>query len=124
MRHRSVRAVAAARRALWIAGWAARMVLIGLVRVYRLTLSAALGGQCRYFPSCSAYAEDAIRNRGAVAGSVLTVWRLLRCNPWSGGGVDHAPAPRRAWQAEAAPGTGRGPARVYETIIQSPRVAR
>jgi putative membrane protein insertion efficiency factor len=66
-------------------------VLIGAVRLYRATLSGWLGGRCKYYPSCSAYAEEAFRVHGAVRGLALASWRLLRCNPYSRGGVDHVP---------------------------------
>jgi uncharacterized protein len=79
------------RRGVWAAGWPARMVLLGLIRVYQVTLGGILGGQCRYHPTCSAYGADAIRNRGALVGSVLSAWRILRCNPFSRGGVDPVP---------------------------------
>jgi uncharacterized protein len=68
-----------------------RWVLLGTVRVYRATLSGWLGGQCRFSPSCSHYAEDAIRVHGALCGTALAVWRVLRCNPFGRGGVDHVP---------------------------------
>jgi putative membrane protein insertion efficiency factor len=76
--HRFVRTVGAPIRALEV----------GLIRLYRGTLSGWLGGQCRFYPSCSQYAEDAIRERGAVKGPLLAVWRVLRCNPFGSGGVD------------------------------------
>lgn len=82
------------RRAMWAAGAPFRMVLIGGICVYRATLSGWLGGQCRFFPTCSHYAEDAIRSRGAIRGSILAVWRVLRCNPFGRGGLDPAPPPR------------------------------
>ncbi len=64
---------------------------IALVWVYRLTLRPFLGaGQCKYHPSCSQYALDAFREHGLLRGAVLACWRLLRCNPWSRGGVDYA----------------------------------
>jgi putative membrane protein insertion efficiency factor len=66
-----------------------RWVLIGLLRAYGATLSGWLGGQCRFYPSCSRYAEDAIRAHGAVKGTGLAVWRVLRCNPFGAGGVEH-----------------------------------
>jgi putative membrane protein insertion efficiency factor len=81
------------RTAAWRIGTPARGVLIGLIRLYRMTLSSTLGGQCRFYPSCSHYAEDAIRSRGAVVGSGLAVWRILRCNPFGRGGFEPAPAP-------------------------------
>ena len=63
--------------------------LIALVHVYRLTLGVLMpAGTCKYHPSCSQYALEALRAHGLVRGSVLAGWRLLRCNPWSHGGVD------------------------------------
>jgi uncharacterized protein len=61
---------------------------VGLIRLYRATLSGWLGGQCRFYPSCSQYAEDAIREHGVVKGSIRAAWRILRCNPFGSGGVD------------------------------------
>jgi putative membrane protein insertion efficiency factor len=65
-----------------------------LVRGYRLVLSPlvpqTVGGRCKYHPSCSEYALDALREFGFVRGVILAGWRLLRCNPWSHGGVDYA----------------------------------
>jgi putative membrane protein insertion efficiency factor len=69
---------------------APRYGAIGLVMVYRWTVSPLLGNRCKYHPSCSQYALDALREFGFFKGSVLAGWRLLRCNPWSHGGVDHA----------------------------------
>ena len=73
-------------------GAPSRWLLIGLIRVYRATLSGWLGGQCRFAPSCSAYAEEAIRTHGAVRGAGLSLWRILRCNPFGRGGVEPVPA--------------------------------
>jgi uncharacterized protein len=68
-----------------------KYVGIGFVRVYRVTLGPLFGsGHCRYHPSCSQYAIDAFREYGFFKGAVLAGWRLLRCNPWSRGGVDYA----------------------------------
>ena len=64
--------------------------MIGLIWVYRRTVSPLLGNRCKYYPSCSQYALDALREYGFLKGSVLAGWRLLRCNPWSRGGVDYA----------------------------------
>ncbi len=61
-----------------------------LVRAYRLLLSPLLGRRCKYHPSCSQYAIDALRRHGFVRGTILAGWRLARCNPWSHGGVDRA----------------------------------
>ena len=63
---------------------------IGLVYAYRWTLGLFARGSCKYHPTCSQYALDALRRYGLVRGSVLAGWRLLRCNPWSRGGVDYA----------------------------------
>jgi len=67
-----------------------KYLAMGLVYVYRWTVSPLLGNRCKYYPSCSQYALDALREYGLLKGSVLAGWRLLRCNPWSHGGVDHA----------------------------------
>jgi uncharacterized protein len=67
-----------------------KYLAMGLVYVYRWTVSPLLGNRCKYYPSCSQYALDALREYGFVKGSILAGWRLLRCNPWSHGGVDHA----------------------------------
>jgi uncharacterized protein len=61
---------------------------IALVYTYRYTLGLARPPSCKYHPSCSQYALDALRELGLLRGSVLAAWRLLRCNPWSHGGVD------------------------------------
>ena len=68
-----------------------KWLLVGLVRLYQLLISPLLGPTCRYYPSCSAYAVQALTVHGAVRGSWLSVRRLLRCHPWSPGGVDHVP---------------------------------
>jgi putative membrane protein insertion efficiency factor len=58
---------------------------------YQRLVSPLLGPRCRYYPSCSSYALEAITLHGALAGLRMSVWRLLRCNPFSPGGVDHVP---------------------------------
>lgn len=72
-------------------------LLTGLVRGYQLIVSPWFAPTCRYYPSCSSYAIGALRRHGAIKGSLLAGWRLLRCNPWSHGGVDHVP-PRGQWR--------------------------
>jgi putative membrane protein insertion efficiency factor len=68
-----------------------RYLGIGFVHVWRWTFGLLTPpGTCKYHPSCSQYALDAFREHGLGRGSVLAVWRLLRCNPWSHGGVDYA----------------------------------
>jgi putative membrane protein insertion efficiency factor len=60
------------------------------IHAYRALVSPLLGQRCKYHPSCSRYALDALREFGVLRGLVLAGWRLLRCNPWSHGGVDYA----------------------------------
>jgi uncharacterized protein len=60
------------------------------IHAYRVLVSPLLGQRCKYHPSCSRYALDALREYGVLRGLVLAGWRLLRCNPWSHGGVDYA----------------------------------
>jgi putative membrane protein insertion efficiency factor len=76
------------RRAIRTAGAPVRALEIGLIRVYRATLSGWFGGQCRFYPTCSHYAEDAIREFGAIRGTARAAWRILRCNPFGAGGID------------------------------------
>jgi uncharacterized protein len=78
--------MSAARQALRLPAYAG----IGLVHAYRWTIGLLWAGSCKYHPTCSQYALDALRRYGLVRGTVLAGWRLLRCNPWSHGGVDHA----------------------------------
>ncbi len=75
--------------------WHKLFMLIGLLRAYRALISPLYGQVCRYYPSCSAYALDAVREHGSIRGSWLAVRRLARCHPWAAGGVDHVP-PRAA----------------------------
>jgi putative membrane protein insertion efficiency factor len=63
-------------------------VLIAPIRLYQRWISPALGPRCRYYPSCSDYAVQAIRELGPIRGLILAAWRLLRCNPFSHGGFD------------------------------------
>lgn len=72
-----------------------KYLLIGLLRLYRAVISPLYGDVCRYYPSCSAYALDAVRAHGSIRGSWLAVRRLLRCHPWAAGGYDPVP-PRSA----------------------------
>lgn len=68
-----------------------RAVLAAPIRLYQRFISPALGPRCRYSPTCSAYALEAIEVHGPIKGLLLGTWRILRCNPWSRGGVDHVP---------------------------------
>ena len=68
-----------------------RTVLILLVRAYQIVLSPLLPASCRYYPSCSTYAIEALERHGALRGGWLTLRRLLRCNPFRPGGYDPVP---------------------------------
>ena len=68
-----------------------RRGLMGLVRGYRFFLKPWLGNACRFEPTCSAYALEALQRHGALRGSALAGWRILRCHPWCDGGCDPVP---------------------------------
>ena len=70
--------------------WAA-WILRALIRVYQWTIAPVLGANCRYAPSCSHFACEAIERHGAAAGTYLAARRILRCNPWGGSGYDPVP---------------------------------
>lgn len=72
----------------------ARLV-VAVIGVYRRWLSPLMGRHCRFEPTCSAYAVEAVREHGAARGLTLAARRIARCHPWSPGGVDHVPAGRR-----------------------------
>ena len=72
-----------------------RSVLVFLIRTYQRFVSPLFPARCKYYPTCSAYAVEAIRLHGAWRGLCLATWRLLRCNPLSDGGLDPVP-PKRA----------------------------
>lgn len=76
------------------AGAPSRWVLLAVIRAYSRFLSGWLGGQCRFAPTCSHYAEVAIGRHGATRGSMMAVWRVVRCNPYGGGGFDPVPPGR------------------------------
>ena len=65
--------------------------ILTLIKIYRYFASPWIGNQCRFYPSCSHYAEDAIQNHGVCRGSFLTLKRLLKCHPWHAGGFDYVP---------------------------------
>ncbi len=94
-------------RVLYWIGWPIRSLLLGLIWIYRHTISPMLPPTCRYHPSCSAYGFQALQVHGAAKGTALTAWRVLRCNPFTPGGLDPVP-PRGAWRPDIHPdGTPR-----------------
>jgi putative membrane protein insertion efficiency factor len=95
---------------LWASGTPARAALVAIIKAYRAVFSGWLGGQCRFAPTCSHYAEQAILTHGAVKGSALASWRVLRCNPYGKGGLDPVPSVSHA--------------RAYETVTHQGKEVR
>ena len=92
-----------------------KYVLIALLRGYRAVISPLYGQVCRYHPSCSAYALDAVREYGSLRGSWLAVRRLGRCHPWAAGGYD--PVPARTSDGRRAADHAAGP----DSVVQRGR---
>jgi hypothetical protein len=82
---------------------AVRRLAILPIRAYQVLLSPMIGDRCKYYPSCSEYAAQAINRYGILRGLVLAGWRLLRCNPWSRGGFDPVEEQRLFKPRAAAP---------------------
>ena len=76
---------------------------IALLKLYRTIVSPLYGDVCRYYPTCSAYALEALTTHGAMGGLSLTVRRILRCVPWATGGIDPVPAGKRTFAPGAEP---------------------
>ncbi|HSI80623.1 MAG TPA: membrane protein insertion efficiency factor YidD [Solirubrobacterales bacterium] len=91
------RSLAVLRRASRRVADALAFTLLLPLRIYSRLISPALPARCKYYPTCSAYAEQAVRELGIVRGVILAAWRLARCNPWSHGGVDEL-SDRRLFQ--------------------------
>jgi uncharacterized protein len=81
---------------------ALRSVFLAPIRLYQRFISPGLPARCKYHPTCSAYAVEAVRSYGVLRGSVLAVWRVLRCNPFSAGGIDPV-ANQRVFGRRSAP---------------------
>ena len=79
-------------------------LLIWVMRMYQLILSPMLGQNCRFYPSCSSYAIEALRVHGAARGSLLSLRRVCKCHPWNDGGVDLVPPARGAHDSTTARG--------------------
>jgi putative membrane protein insertion efficiency factor len=94
-------------------------LLVAPIRAYQRWISPAFAPRCRYYPTCSAYAVEAIRELGPIRGLILAAWRLLRCNPFSHGGVDELAARRlfrntptrseRSGRSASTPNASAGP---------------
>ncbi|MGJ9406566.1 membrane protein insertion efficiency factor YidD [Nesterenkonia aurantiaca] len=92
------------RRGHW--GWIrsmASILLSWLLRGYRKVISPLYGQVCSFYPSCSAYGLEAVTAHGVIRGIPLTLWRILRCNPFTGGGVDPVPPTARIWPQGGVP---------------------
>lgn len=70
-----------------------KRILVGIIRGYQLFVSPVIGSNCRFYPTCSHYALEAIQKHGALKGSWLGVRRIGRCHPWNEGGIDPVPDP-------------------------------
>lgn len=68
-----------------------KYIFIFLVKIYQKLISPLIGPRCRYYPTCSNYSIEAFRKHGFFKGFILSAWRLLRCNPFSKGGIDYVP---------------------------------
>ncbi len=66
-------------------------LLQAIIRAYQILLSPFWGSQCRFHPTCSSYAIEALDKHGAIKGSILAIYRIFRCNPWAKGGIDPVP---------------------------------
>lgn len=102
------------RIAYWI-GWPFRLLLVGFIRGYQRFISPLFGPSCRLYPCCSQYGLEAVQRHGAAKGTLLTAARLVRCNPWTRGGIDPIPLPGQ-WRSpvdlDGTPRPGGGADRV------------
>nr|WP_136314499.1 membrane protein insertion efficiency factor YidD [Actinomyces procaprae] len=98
---------------------AAARAALALIALYQRWISPGLPRRCRYYPSCSAYAVEAVEVHGAVKGMLLAAWRLLRCNPLTRGGVDHVPDPGR-WRYHLPPDVPRFAGSNHDSVQSRP----
>jgi uncharacterized protein len=106
--------------AVEVVTWPLRMLALGLIWFYRNCITPWTPQTCRYYPTCSSYAEQAIRSHGPIRGGWLAVRRVGRCHPWAPGGVDHVP-PTRADETGAEASTPAStPASTSASTLESP----
>lgn len=82
---------------------AAKLPVLGMIRFYQIMISPILGGNCRFYPSCSKYAYDAVSAHGPVKGLFLALVRLLKCHPYNPGGFDPVPEKFELWNYKSNP---------------------
>jgi putative membrane protein insertion efficiency factor len=95
-------------RAVQVLRRGAVLLLVLPIRAYQLVVSPLLGPRCRFYPSCSTYAVDALRAHGPLRGTWLAARRLLRCHPWNPGGLDPVPTPHPRSGADPIPRAPQG----------------
>lgn len=101
--------LAAVRVILRATGLVLSWLLVAPIRAYQLLVSPLLGPRCRFYPSCSAYAVEALTVRGPLVGLGLAAWRLLRCHPWNPGGPDPVPSSKARTAGTPEPQRSSGP---------------
>lgn len=84
-----------------------KVILIAFIKAWRAVISPLYGDVCKYWPTCSAYGLEAVELHGALKGARLTIWRVLRCNPWSHGGLDPVPDSAMAHRLASERAAGR-----------------
>ncbi|WP_295790941.1 membrane protein insertion efficiency factor YidD [uncultured Microbacterium sp.] len=84
-------------RIAWVVALLPRNACVVVLRAYRAVISPLYGNVCRYHPSCSRYALEAIQQYGVVRGTAMGAWRIVRCNPWAAGGIDDVRERRRPY---------------------------
>lgn len=87
------------RKVLWYLGWPARELLLLALKIYKKWISPGLPNSCKYHPSCSTYAVRSVERHGVGKGSLLAAWRVLKCNPFSEGGLNPIPSPGH-WRSD------------------------
>ena len=85
-----------------------KTLLLALIDAYKLLLSPFFGSQCRFYPTCSTYAREAVERHGSLKGSWLAVRRILRCGPWHPGGTDPVPPKTEGRRRKAEGGSNNG----------------